>query len=126
MENLIKIYQKLNINMLSFIFLLAGCVATTHLPIKKISDIEATIQRAQENNASYYAPIELKLAEEKLIQAKAAINARDYETAQLIADEAILDALVAEAKSKAEKTKKLTQEMKESVDMLKKDISRKL
>jgi len=48
----------------------------------------------------------------------------NYETAYQLAEDALLDAQVAEAKSKAEKSKGLSQKMEETIDSLRQEIER--
>ncbi len=106
------------------VLLLAAC-AGAPAPTEKISNVEMMIQRARQNEADKYAPLELRLAEENLQHAKAAMADGKNEAARKKADQALADARVAEAKARAEKAKKLSDEMAESVDTLRDEIERK-
>ena len=103
---------------------LAACAGTPP-PTEKISNVEMMIQRARQNEADKYAPLELRLAEEKLQEAKAAMAEDENETAHKKAEKALADARVAEAKARAEKARRLTDEMSDSVDTLRQEIERK-
>lgn len=104
----------------------SGGIATAKdvAPIEKIATVEKAIEVARESNATIHAPLELKLAEDKLKTAKAAIKEDEFEQARRLADEALIDAKLAEAKSRSEKAKKLSQEMRNSIDTLRHEIER--
>jgi hypothetical protein len=93
-------------------------------PNDRISNAEMAIERARQENAITYAPLDLKLAEEKLENAKKAVSVKNYSAAARLADESLLDAQTAEARSKAEKAKDMSQKMQENVDSLRKELER--
>jgi hypothetical protein len=101
-----------------------GCGPKIPPPHDRISNAEMAIERARQENASVYAPLDLKLAEEKLENAKKAMSVNNYSTAARLAEESLLDAQTAEVRSKAEKAKELSQKMQESVDSLRKELER--
>ncbi len=103
---------------------LAACAGTPP-PTEKISNVEMMIQRARQNEADKYAPLELRLAEEKLKEARSAMDEDENEEAHKKADQALADARLAEAKARAEKARRLSDEMSESVDNLRQEIERK-
>ena len=100
-----------------------GC-ASRLAAAEKIANVEMTIRLARESNAITYAPLELKFAEDKLLKAKTAIQNGEFEEAQIMAEKALADAQLAEAKSQSEKTKMLAQEMRESINALRREINR--
>lgn len=110
--------------LLAAVFLLS-CASTGPPPVDTISNAEMVIRRARQNEADKYAPLQIKLAEEKLEKAKAAMDEEAYDKARRIAEEALADAQVAEATAKAKKQKKIADEMEESVDTLRQEIDRK-
>jgi len=103
--------------------LIVGCAAKT-APVENITSAEMAIKAAQESNASVNAPLELKVATDKLNQAKAAMEQEQFDKAQRLADEAMLDAQLAEAKSRSEKAKKIAQEMQDNIRTLRHEIER--
>jgi hypothetical protein len=105
------------------IMLMVGCAAKV-APVENISSAEMAIKEAESSNAGVNAPLELKLATEKLSQAKAAMQKEELEEARRLADEALLDAKLAEAKSRSEKAKKATQELRDSIQTLRQEIER--
>lgn len=100
-----------------------GCAAKV-APVENITGAAMAIKEAENSNAGVYAPLELRLAEEKLNAAKQAMAREDYRQAQRLADEALADAQLAEAKSRAEKSKITAEEMRESIETLKHEIER--
>jgi hypothetical protein len=101
-----------------------GCGPKIPPPHDRISNAEMAIERARQENAGVYAPLDLKLAEEKLENAKKGMSVNNYATATRLAEESLLDAQTAEVRSKAEKAKELSQKMQESVDSLRKELER--
>lgn len=100
-----------------------GCAAKV-APIEDISRAEMAIKEAQESNGEMYAPLELRLAEDKFSQAKKAMAEEEYDTAKRFADEALMDAKLAEAKSLSAKARKLSKEMSDSIETLRREIQR--
>lgn len=111
----------------TFLFLsvlIIGCAGNVAVPTDKLSNAEKAITSARESNAIVNAPLDLKLAEDKLNQAKEAVASEDYEKAARLADEATLDADVARAKTRAEKAKQISSEMRENIDSMSMEIER--
>ncbi len=104
--------------------LLCGCASTEVAPVEKISTVEKAIQEARDSNATVSAPLELRHAEDKLKEAKAAMKEEEFEKARRLADEALLDANLAEATARSEKSKKTTQEIRDDIDTLRREIER--
>jgi hypothetical protein len=105
------------------LLLAAGCAAKT-APVETISGAEMAIEAAEESSASLNAPLELKLAKDKLEQANAAVKQEEFEKAKRLADEALVDAKLAQTRSLATKQKKLADEMRGSIEALQKEIKR--
>ena len=109
------------IGMLSSVFFLA-CSANT-VPIQKdISNAEMIITSAQSGDVDEYAPLELRLAKEKLKDARSAFDRKQYTSAQYLAEEARVTANLAQEKARTETTKKIVQELRESIDTLNKEL----
>lgn len=121
-QKLIRMFLAM-VTVLGLLFL-AAC-ASTPPPSDKLANVGMAIQRARESEAQKYAPLELKLAVEKYEKAKDAVEEEEYERARRLADEALIDAQLAESKAKAEKQKKIAQDMQESVETLREELKRK-
>lgn len=105
--------------------LLIGACASGSPPAVKLANVERDIVRARENSAMVHAPLELRLAEEKLAEAKALMSQKEYAAAERLLDEALIDANLAEAISGTEKEKINSTKMRETVDALRKEIEQK-
>jgi len=105
------------------ILVMVGC-APKVAPIEDISNAQMAIKEAEDSNAAVYAPLELKFATDKLTKARTALQAEKYEEALQLANEAQLDAKLAEAKSRSEEAKKTTQELRDSIETLRQEIER--
>lgn len=113
------------LSILSWVFIVFGCSsAGIELIAKDISNVEVLIDQARQEQAETYAPLELKLAEENLQEAKDALKDDEPETASRKAEMAREHARVADAKSRAEKAKKLTENEKKDLDILRNEIDR--
>lgn len=103
---------------------LVGCGGNAAVPTEKIANAERAIAGARDSNAIVNAPLDLRLAEDKLSEAKAAVAKEENDRAGRLADEAIIDADVARAKTRTAKAKQIKGEMTESIDALRKEIER--
>jgi len=103
-----------------------GCMGRGTPPIDRIANVEMIITQARENDADQHAPLELKLAGEKMIEAKVLMDNKHYNKARQKAEEALMDATLAESKARAAKAKKLAQEMQDSVETLRREIDRSI
>lgn len=114
----------IGLSVLSLALLTIAC-ASGKAPVAKISDVENAIMRARESVAMTYAPLELKFAEDKLAEAKALVAQEEYEPAVQLLDQALVDARLAEVKSRSEQEKIRSGEMRESIDALRKELEYK-
>lgn len=105
------------------VFLMVGCAAKV-APIEEISNAQMAVKEAEESNAAVYAPLELKFATDKLGKARTALQEEKYDDALQLANEALLDAKLAEAKSRSEEARKTTQELRDSIETLRREIER--
>ena len=101
---------------------LSGCGGLDALSRQKISDGDKALSEAKESNATVNAPAELKAAESKLGEAKAAFDKKDYSTAYRLSEQALADADYARAKGTTEKTKKEAEGLRQNIKTLRQDI----
>lgn len=119
-----RFYSAIGFLVILFFLFLIGC-ASKIVPVETISNAEMAINVAKESNAVINAPLELKIAEDKLISARIAVDKEDFENARRLAEQALADAKLAETKSLSIKSKKRAQEMQDSINALKSEIERK-
>ncbi len=96
----------------------SGCATKGKIPSEGLKRAETAIQAAQTADANMYAPLDLRVAEDKLAAAQAAVKSEDYEGAGWLADEAVVNAQLAEKRSDAEKAKRAAQETSETIEGL--------
>ncbi|MBF0302571.1 MAG: DUF4398 domain-containing protein [Desulfamplus sp.] len=103
---------------------ITGCAAKVVKPIKNISDAEMAIKMAIENSATVNAPLDVRIAEDKLQKAREAAKREDFILAQRLADEASMDARVAEVKSQTQKIKRMEKDLRDSIETLQNEVNR--
>jgi hypothetical protein len=123
--------RKLKSNIVSMLTLLtaglalAACSSMSRDTARsKIGGAQSALTLARDKNANQHAPLELKLAEEKLSRSDAAFRGNDYEKSARLAEEALADAQLAEAKSESSETDKLVRSLKDSISDLRREINR--
>ena len=108
----------------SCIVVLAGCAAQTPTPETQVTLATQSITQAERSGAVEFAPVELQSARDKLSQAKLAMNKKENLKARRLADEAMVDANLAEAKARSAKSQKVVAELKESIRILQEEMNR--
>lgn len=103
---------------------LVGCGSKAVAPLQNISDAELAIKVAKENSATVNAPLEVRIAEEKLQKARETTRKEDFVSGRRLADEAFIDAKLAEVKSQTKKVKDMEKELRESIKILENEINR--
>jgi Domain of unknown function (DUF4398) len=101
---------------------MVGCAGKP--PLANFSQAELAVQEADTKTASQYAPLELKTAREQLADAKRAMDDEEYDEARRLADEALVNAQLAEAKAGAEKARQAAAELQKSIQTLRAEAER--
>jgi hypothetical protein len=71
-----------------------------------------------------YSPVELQLAREKLSEARLALDAREYERSRRLAEQALVDARVAEARAETESARLAARDLRLSLETLRAEAAR--
>ena len=103
---------------------LGGC-ASTPPPVEQMAVADAAVQRASTVSTSENAPAELAVAVAKLAKARSALAAGDSVQARRWADQAALDAQVAELHAQAVVSAKAARDSEDAARVLREEISRK-
>jgi uncharacterized coiled-coil DUF342 family protein len=103
---------------------ISGCSAGKP-PLGTVSQAELAVQQADKNTASQYAPLELQTARDQLDGARRALGTEHYEEARRLADQALVNAQLAEAKAEAEKTRHAAEELHKSIETLRAELARR-
>jgi hypothetical protein len=101
----------------------AGC-ATTPIPNEKIAVAKASVQRAEQSGAPELAPVEMAAARDKLTRAEKAAADRDAQPATELAEQANVDAQLAEATAQEKKSHKAATEFDASMQALRQESLR--
>ena len=95
---------------------LAGC-AQAPVPHEALSTADLALARARAAGAADYASIELARAAAKLEAAHAAIQAKAYEQARALAEQALVDAELAEVMAQIANEKASARRLREDVEL---------
>jgi hypothetical protein len=102
---------------------LAAC-ATTPIPNEKIAVAKAEVQRAEQSGAPEFAPVEMAAARDKLARAERAAADRAAVAANQLAEQADVDARVAEATAQQQRARKAATEFDASMQALRNESMR--
>ena len=98
--------------------------ATAQPPVASLSRAELAVRQASESNASQYAPMELQSAREKLDEARLALDAREYERARRLAEQALADTRLAEARAEIESSRQTARDLRLTIEALRDEVAR--
>jgi hypothetical protein len=102
---------------------LAAC-ASTPIPNEKIAVAKVSVQRAEQSGAPELAPVEMAAARDKLARAEQAAAHRDVQPATQLAEQANVDAELAEATARQQRSRKAAMEFDASMQTLRSESSR--
>lgn len=104
--------------------LAAGC-ASTPAPNEAMAVAESAVQRASTASTTESAPAALQVAVAKLAASREAQARGDHATARWLAEQAALDAQVAEQKAQAVRARIAATETQAAAEALREEINRK-
>jgi alkylhydroperoxidase family enzyme len=104
---------------------LGGCATSTPPPTAQLAVASAALAHAVGAGSGELAPVETALARDKIARANVAITAKDNDAALVLAQQAQLDAQLAEAKAESAKARKSADAMQEAGRALREEMSRK-
>jgi hypothetical protein len=103
----------------------AGC-AGKRGPTPRVETAAVAIRGAERSGGAQYAPLELRLAREKLDKARRALDDDKHDEAWRLSEEALADAQLAEAKANSEKARRNAEEVRQSIQALRSEATRPL
>lgn len=103
---------------------LAAC-ATTPSPTAQMAVSNAALAHAVSVGSAEMAPVEMGMAREKMNRANLALAARDNDTALALAQQAQVDAQLAEAKTESVKARKSADASDQAARALAEEMARK-
>lgn len=104
--------------------MLAAC-ASTPAPNEQLAVAEAAVAHANTGSTSQNAPAELQTAVAKLAAAREAARMKENARGRQLAEEAVVDAQVAEARAQAVRSRKAAQESQDAARALREELERK-
>ncbi len=104
--------------------LLAACAHHLAPPDAQLAEARASIRQAESDGARTSAAADLVTAEEKLRRAEAANRAGNFETARSLAEEARVDASLADHRTRAAKAQLAADELARSNETLRQELDR--
>jgi hypothetical protein len=102
---------------------LAAC-ASTPIPNDKIAVAKVAVERAEQAGAPELAPVELATARDKLARAEKAAVDRQAQPANMLAEQANVDAELAEATAREQRSHKAAMEFDASLQALRSESLR--
>ena len=105
--------------------LMAGCASSGPKPTEQIAVSKSAVANAVAAGGSEYAPVEMRTAQDKLDRAHRAMDKEDYVNARWLAEEAQVDARLAEKKAQSAKAQKAAIVMSDDIRVLREEINRK-
>ncbi|MCY0109863.1 MULTISPECIES: DUF4398 domain-containing protein [Pseudomonas] len=100
---------------------LSGC-ASAPIPEQQVSLSRDAVNRAVSAEATQYAPLEMKAAQDKMFLMERALGEKDYPQARLLAEQIEADANLAERKSRAVKWQKQLTDARSGIQVLKQEM----
>ncbi|MBV4499391.1 DUF4398 domain-containing protein [Pseudomonas shirazensis] len=100
---------------------LGGC-ASAVAPNEQIELTRSAVNRAVSADATQYAPVEMRAAQDKLSAMDRALGEKDLKTVRSLAEQAEADARLAERKAQARKTSEQLLDARKGIEVLKQEM----
>jgi hypothetical protein len=101
-----------------------GACASVPPPTEQMAVSSAALNHAVGADAGALAPAEMSLARDKMARAEQAVAAKEYERALVLAQQAQLDAQLAEAKAETVKSRRAADALVDASRALREEMSR--
>lgn len=104
---------------------LGGCTSSMKEPATtSVAVSKAAVDNAAGADGAQFAPIEMAAAREKMARANQAMAAKDYKTALALADQAQVDAKLAQSKANSAKAQAVSDALQEDLRVLREELAR--
>jgi hypothetical protein len=101
-----------------------GACASVPEPKGEVANADLALRKAEAVNAAEVAPLDARLAREKLESARLALQRERYLEARRDAEQAEVDALVAEARARSARVQAAEQEIRRDLEALRAEAER--
>ncbi|MFJ2536535.1 DUF4398 domain-containing protein [Pseudomonas sp. NPDC087614] len=112
---------RLSISVLVVAAALSAC-ASAPIPEQQISLSKEAVNRAVSADATQYAPLEMKAAQDKMFLMERALGEKNYPQAKVLAEQIEADANLAERKARAVKWQKQLTDARSGIQVLKQEM----
>lgn len=109
---------------LAALLALSACASDKTPATADVAVSRAAVANATSAGAADLAPAEMQSAREKLMRANQALAAKDYKTAQDLANQASADAQLAQSKASSTKATMAADELQQSIRALREELNR--
>lgn len=106
------------------LLMLSGCASAQLAPTADLQAAEMAIADADRARVADYSSVELSEARDKLTAARNAVQLKNMDQAQRLAQQARVDAELASAKAEVARAEAVNADMQNSIDMLKHEMQR--
>jgi hypothetical protein len=106
------------------VIVLGACASSSPVADEKIAVAKASLQRADGSGAPEFAPVELATARDKLARAEKANADHDLQPATNLAEQANVDAQLAEATAQEQRAHKAAMEFDSGINTLQQESMR--
>jgi hypothetical protein len=106
------------------VIVLGACASSSPVADEKIAVAKASLQRADSSGAPEFAPVELATARDKLARAEKANADHDLQPATNFAEQANVDAQLAEATAQEQRAHKAAMEFDSGINTLQQESMR--
>ena len=102
-----------------------GACSSVQPPREQIATAELALREARSTTAPQHAPLELRLATEKLEKAKNAMREEDYVLARRLAEQALVDAQLAQSKAHSAEAQQSAAQLRRGIENLRQELDRR-
>lgn len=106
------------------VFALAGCSSMKTPATAEVASSRTAVEAAASTGAPELAPAEMSAARDKMLRANQALAAKDYRTAQILAQEAQADATLAQNKASSAKATEAASKLQDDIRVLREELER--
>ena len=102
---------------------LTGCAAEHHTVARQnMAQAQTSVDNARQSGAQTDAPVEFRQAQDKLAAAQAAAKDEEFDKAKRLAQEASVDADLAQQKAQSARAQRSVAELRQNINLLRQEM----
>lgn len=114
-------FNRKTLPLAGLLMIMGGCASVT-VPTEQIELTRSAVNRAVAADATQYAPVEMRAAQDKLGAMDRAFGEKRYEQVRTLAQQAEADARLAETKARAQRTEEQLKTAEKGIEVLKHEM----